>query len=567
MSQPSRIKDSAREGRLRRAMLQVAQGIPAEGERWMRFRSVVRFLIWTPFVLLFGGLLLALGPQNFWMVNPVLGELRILSFGVLIAGILILWVGSRLLLPRDGATLLFTPVSEDLVWRHSFRAFRYVVLGLWLLGTWIFVSGDLGWFQSAQMSAGWLLIPLAGVCWQLQNRGRAGKSVLLWGIVLLVLSFVFPLADFSLPEIELEEVLGFDALIPFLPSAWPQLGVFYYLFLAAAYGFTVWAWWRTRTHFRFRQTQVARVLLTARPPDEDVVETTNSPPLPLEKSAPRTHAFFARIFNEKERDLAETLDLRWPASFFLSPLLWFLALTALAVGLLSSGWVLQDIVPWFEPSKMIEGIESGSLWWVVYILLFVFPAADWSRVALVAFHKFSAGGPRQVALLGVFPVSERRLYTMLWKEWLLLRSLKFPALIALLFVLKIALELSWDGVFASLLGMGYLIYLFVGPWVKWTMSLWQSLELFPKDPVGEAKKFWSHLFYWGPLALFAFATVAMSEKFLDGRTHLAWVILPALSLLVWAAGSCWWVRRLYNQSRGSLITLPQEKKSFSFSKR
>lgn len=191
------FRDWKSEQRLRKAMLQQARGVPAEGLR--RYRWLGLWSVFRSFLALFFLGIIVLTFSTSYVASPVgrsankaslLSDFGITASSIFFAGLGVVSLGNRLLLPPHGLALAHTPVSNKKVLTPLlFRLGIYLACPV-LMVTFLnlpsrSVSGAI------MLTACWMSIPVAAISWQIFNQGRSGSFLLWTGGALGVVAYLF----------------------------------------------------------------------------------------------------------------------------------------------------------------------------------------------------------------------------------------------------------------------------------------------------------------------------------------------------------------------------------------
>lgn len=563
------LRDNEREKRFRRAMVIRGQGVPAEGEPWIRMIPWIRLLLGIPFSIFLGLICIGLVPAWIWGGGAALSDFRLTALGVFVAGFLVNWVGHRMLQPREGEILASTPARDILVWRHNFWSLPRILLGLWagILIVYLFRDSDalttntFGGLlvDSLLKSTAWILLPLFGVAWQFFRRGGAGSAMLSTGILFGVALLLAPLLSLFIKPGSSLESWNFEAIRKLLPVSWLSEGPVGWILFSLGSAWIAMQWRNARACFRLRDTWSAVMAAPVISHAEPRASAPHAAPLQATSQQERPRVlgnfpdrFFSLLWTQEEKAVARALGFRVPVKSIAKP---FLALLLLPVlGWLAEFSTLSERYPEFVLPLTLTVLG------VIWLLLL----RGWqSRVIACAFQKFSGGGPRRVMAMGALPIAEPQMFWMYWKEFLLSRVLVIPVQVLVLLLAAKVLNAQLQA------REGFVIFVMLGPALflnsltTWAGLLWQGIELFPDTLLGIIKSFATKFAYSIPLIALVILSFWTGGEWLYGDHSATGFVLSASFLTAWCFGACWLMRRVYAQGKGSLMVVPPKRKSFT----
>ncbi|MBK1833946.1 hypothetical protein [Roseibacillus ishigakijimensis] len=495
--------------------------------------------------------------------GEAIGSLRLLAVGLVGAGIASHLVGSHLLIPRHGQVLSQLPVSDRAVWKYSFWKVPLFLVGFVLLAVLLFVSSPMSFGQAWLRGLGWLLWPLLGISWQFLRKGLSRIPWLRIGLLLGVLSFFLPILQLADPWRDWDESVWLSRLLAFAPSRWLEAGLLGpFLSLLVVVG-TVLLWGRMKRNFRLLDTWTGLAAAGAR---EEAVGEKAATAVGLNRQGPKP-SWGSRplnlVLSKEERELGEVLWFRPLSGAFVCSLFFALVIGGLWLAAAVRGLSMTDFIGDYDYFSMRDFSFSSS-WWITLCMM---NGSSPSGVCQMAFRRLSAGGMREVTLLALFPISEKKIFRMFLKEYYFRFALFLvPQVLTLGFVSAFGI-FRWGDGWLELFLVVLLSWALVRPQIIWTFNLWLNCETFPDSPRDRIKSHtakWGYfLMTWALLLLF----LLNATRWLQGRMDGSWCLLVASAIIAVVHGSCWWLRRRYRMGKGNLVLSSQpETKSFSFSK-
>ena len=545
------------ENNLRRAMLQQAQGLPAEGViryRLIRLgnflkKNIGRVVVFFWLFSIFGFRVAGLLAQH---------DLVITLISVVFTGALILFFGNSLLLPPNGQALATTPIRSR---RVLLVALSKLLFFLLFGATVMWLAARIGGRSHSILSSilGGMTIPALGVCYQIYRRGVAGAFLLRFGLFSGVVLFFLWMGARTPWVPDWPRML--EPYHQFLPLNWCKNGVGWiaagavYLFLAISLK-KLWA------DYSFRDVPGAQVMQNLVENDEDdylkqpvvrseVNETSVS--FQVRAPAPSYSALASLFWSKEEKELGRYLNQQRRS--------WDVWKIMILLGL-----ILAMALSW--PMGSPQAKEAMRLFYspalaIIFFLLIVRGVA--SKVFEMGFTRLALPNGYSQSVMSAFPIRERTLFTMFLKEGVAYALVTFVMQICvfylLLWIMGLELELLQ---IAVVLFFAFEVHLLLRL-AAWTRQLWESMAFFQPGFRGGLLEHLAKLLFVLPPLTFMITGVVNLALWLNSDDTLSIVSLFFFLQAAWIVGFWWLVRHRYNQGYGTALVRPVKKKSFRFS--
>ena len=540
-----------KERALRRAMLQQAQGVPAEDlhkqrllNLWIAFRKTLAFV--------FMGLWLFVSVGEYGILQLLRDELSVTMLSVVIAGYFVLFFGRGLLLPKNGFALATTPIVGQQILLPLFVnvGVKFLVIGflIYLLE----LSGATS-EQALRRSLGMMAVPALGLSWQSLRQGRSGGLLLKFGAAALfaVLAFRFLNYSLNIPD-------PFDSIrshLKWFPINWgvrapgPLLLVIIYVVTVVMLA-RLWAQYsfRKMPGASFKGMAVESARANAPELADGVLE---SPQDVSFEPSPFSWGSFSRLssflWNAQDREIAQSLS-RGPGyrTGLKASLIFFVLLAATFL------------------FALVQTEERTMLVSIPLVCLVILVKGLKSDVIELAFSKLNLPGGLLQAVVSSVPVREKRLFSLYLKEAAAVFLVILPLLIFAVAFISVALGYQltmskWAAILVFL-GVEYFVLKF-GAWVRYLGGV---MKFFQPGFRGDVCETFARLLFVVPAAALIIATVVSLFKWLTGEGLYSFVLLFHLLHALWIGGACVLVQKKYRAGDGSAVFPVPTKKSFSF---